>query len=86
MTPTDHHMSSDEIAQLGPHIYARVVVPNLRPEHDGKYVAVEVRTGDYEIDDDDYAAVMRLHARHPDAAVWIEMAGMPTAYRILRGQ
>ena len=37
--------------------------PALRPEDDGKFVAIDVGTGDYEIDQDDYTPSPRLRAR-----------------------
>jgi hypothetical protein len=62
------------------------VRPALRPEDDNKFVAIDVRTGDYEIDEDDYAAVSRLRARRPSAEVWLERAGQTAAYRLGRGR
>lgn len=73
--------TTDEIARLGTDVYARVVKPQLLPEHDGKYVAVNVETGEFELADDDYTAVMRLRARCPVADVWLERAGHATAYK-----
>ncbi|MBX9581278.1 MAG: hypothetical protein K2X87_13295 [Gemmataceae bacterium] len=74
----------EEFARLGREVYDRVVKPKLRPEDDGKYVALDIRTGDYEIDEDDYAAVMRLIARCPREWTWLERAGFPAAYVIRR--
>ena len=42
-----------ELARLGQEIYDRVVRPALRPEDHGKFVAVEVETGDYEMNADE---------------------------------
>jgi hypothetical protein len=58
----------------------------LRPEDDGKFVAIDVETGDYEIDNDDYAAVARLRSRKPTADVWLMRAGYPTTYRMGLGR
>jgi hypothetical protein len=74
--------SLDELARLGAEVYDRQVRPSLRPEDDGKFVAIDVGTGDFEIDEDDYAAVTRLRARIPMAEIWLFRAGYPTAYRI----
>lgn len=65
-------------------MYDRSIRPSLRPEDDGKYVAVAFETGDYEIDADDYAATGRLLARRPGARVWLMRAGQATAYRMRR--
>jgi hypothetical protein len=72
----------DELASLGGDIFDRKVGPALRPEDDGKFIAIDVETGDYEIDEDDYAAVARLLARSPAADIWLMRAGYRAAYRI----
>ena len=74
--------SPESLARLGAEVFERQVRPRLRPEDDGKFVAIDLGTGGYEIDDDDYAAVARLRARLPGAEVWLERAGQPTAYQI----
>ena len=73
--------SLDELALLGTGRYARDIRPTLRPEDDGKFVALDVDTGDYEIDEDDYAALMRLRARRPTGDLWLERVGEPAADR-----
>lgn len=84
MPCTDPLHTPEELARLGTEVFNRQVRPSLRPEDDGKFVAVDVRTGEYEVDDDDYAAVARLRARVPSAEIWLERAGEPAAYRIRR--
>jgi hypothetical protein len=76
----------DELARLGGDIFDRQVRPVLRPEDDGKFVAIDVETGNYEVDADDYAAVARLRARKPAADVWLVRAGYPTTYRMGLGR
>lgn len=72
----------DELSELGKEIFDRQVRPALRPEDEGKFVAIDVETGDYEIHEDDFAAVSRLRARNPAADVWLMRAGFPTAYQM----
>jgi hypothetical protein len=74
--------SLDELAKLGAEIFDRQVRPALRPEDDGNFVAIDVETGDYEIDEDDYAAISRLRSRKPTADAWLMRVGYPAAYRI----
>jgi hypothetical protein len=74
--------SLNELAVLGADIFDRQIRSALRPEDDGKFVAIDVETGDYEIDEDDYTAVARLRARKPTADVWLLRAGYPTTCRI----
>lgn len=72
----------DELANLGADIFDRQVRSALRPEDDGKFVAIDVETGGYEIDEDDYAAIARLRSRKPAADIWLMRAGYPAPYRI----
>ncbi len=80
MPATESRHTPDELARLGEQIFDQQVRPALRPEDDGKFVAIDVETGDYEIDDDDYTAVARLRSRKPAADIWLMRAGYPTAY------
>jgi hypothetical protein len=78
--------TSDELAQLGGDIFDKQVRPGLLPEDDGKFVAIDVSTGKYEIDGDDYTAVMRLRSRQPEADIWLMRAGYPATCRIAVGR
>ena len=82
MPATGPPRSPEELARLGGEVFDRRVWPSLRPEDDGKFVAVDVVSGEYEVDGDDYAAVARLRARVPSADVWLARAGSPTTCRI----
>ena len=82
MLTTKPHRTLDELASLGGEIFDRHVRPSLRPEDDGQFVAIDVESGAYEIDEDDYTAVMRLRSRQPTADIWLLQAGYPTTYRM----
>ncbi len=82
MPATGPSRSPEELARLGGELFDRRVRPSLRPEDDGKFVAIDVVSGEYEIDSDDYAAVTRLRARVPAADVWLARAGSPATCRI----
>jgi hypothetical protein len=82
MPSTDPRSSPEELARLGADVFDRQVQPALRPEDDGKFVAIDVGTGDYELDEDDYAAVTRLRNRRPSAEVWLGRVGQRAAYRM----
>ncbi len=86
MPAHEPRLSLEELARLGAEVFERQVRPCLRPEDEGRFVALDVESGDYEIDDDDYAAVERLRGRLPEAEVWLERAGHPTAYQIRLGR
>jgi hypothetical protein len=82
MSATNSHRTPEELARLGAEVFNRQVRPALRPEDDGKFVAIDVETGDHELDEDDYAAVTRLRNRRPSADVWLERVGQPAAYQM----
>jgi hypothetical protein len=71
----------EEVARIGDETYERKVLPNLRPEDEGKFALIDVRTGDYEIDRDEIAASDRLLSRHPDAQIWTRQVGSRYARR-----
>ena len=81
-TTEDSAMRLAEEARRGQEAFERFVKPKLRPEDDGKFVAVDIHSGDYEIDADDYQATGRLMARLPAARIWSLRAGQPTTYRM----
>lgn len=65
----------EEFARRGDEVYEHEVRPHLKPEDDGKLVAVDIDTGEYEIDVDELAVVDRLRARRPQAQVWLVRVG-----------
>ena len=71
-----------ELGRLGDAIYDQQIRPSRQPEDKGKFVAVDVDTGEYEMDEDDYTAVMRLRGRMPAADMWLIRVGYPTTCRI----
>jgi hypothetical protein len=84
MDAAETRRNPEELDRLGTEVYERRVRPSLRPEDDGKFVAIDVDTGDYEIDGDDYTAVMRLRDRKPAAGIWLMRAGQKATYKIRR--
>lgn len=84
MPATESRRALEELARLGTEVFDRRVRPLLRPEEDGKFVALDVLSGEYEIDANDYAAVTRLRARMPAADVWLVRAGSPATCRVGR--
>jgi hypothetical protein len=86
MSATEPRLSREELARRGDDTFSRQVRPSLRPEDDGKFVAIDVESGAFEVDEDEYAAVTRLHHRVPGAQVWLVRAGFPATHRLRGGQ
>jgi hypothetical protein len=77
MTPATSQRNREEIARLGQDIFERRVRPHLKPEDDGKYVAIDIATEEYEVDDIDREAVSRLSARNRGAVISVMRIGKP---------
>ena len=71
----------DEIARRGDEIYETKVLSHLGPEDEGKFVLIDIKSGDYELDRDEVLASDRLLARHADAQVWMRQVGSRYARR-----
>lgn len=82
MPAAESHRSPEEVARLGEEIFERRVRPTLQDDDDGRFVAIDVDSGDHELDEDDYSAVTRLRGRRPSAEVWLGRVGQPAAYRM----
>ncbi len=82
MSTINPRRTLDELARLRGDLFDQQVRPALRPDDEGKFVAIDVETGDYELDVDDYAVVARLRARKPAADIWLMRAGYPTTYKM----
>jgi hypothetical protein len=55
--------------------YVRALRAKLEPKHVGKYLVIDVDSGDYELDVDEVAALQRAEAKHPDRIFYIMRVG-----------
>ncbi|MEQ8538650.1 MAG: hypothetical protein RIB93_14535 [Coleofasciculus sp. D1-CHI-01] len=67
--------SKEEFARRGDKIYETQVRPQVEAGNHGKIVAIDLETGDFEVDSSEIAACDRLEARHPNAQIWIVRIG-----------
>ena len=67
--------SLDELARLGDAAYDREVAPNVSAEDLGRFVAIDVETGAYEIHANSVTATDRLLRRRPGAQCWLTRVG-----------
>jgi hypothetical protein len=87
MTSTQY--PSDEIVQRGQRLYNERIRAQVEPGNRGKFLIINVETGEDEMDADDLAASRRAKVRFPDAALFTMRVGFPAAYRLgnyLRGK
>ena len=76
----ERNLSPEEIADLGEKIYREKIRPLMTEADIGRYLIIDVISGEYEIDDDDLAADDRLSARLPEASGYIMRVGYSAAY------
>lgn len=74
--------SSAEIADRGQALYEREIEGSLGASERGKFLVLDVETGDYEIDGDQLAAAKRARAKHPEGAFYVLRVGHSAAYRL----
>ena len=77
--------TADELAQLGDALYEREVAPHASDEDAGRFVAIDVESGAYEIDRDELTAIDRVLARKLGAHLWLRRIGMPYTHRFTLG-
>jgi hypothetical protein len=73
--------SKEEFAERGDTIYESDVRPHLKPDDDGKFAAIDIETGNYEIHEDELAVCDKLRARVPDAQIWMIRVGSRYVHR-----
>ena len=76
------HYSREETARRGQELYERDIRRQVEAGHQGEFAAIDVETGEYALNKDDYAATEDLLARQPQAQIWLVRVGHATAYRI----
>ncbi|MCW3053719.1 MAG: hypothetical protein JWN14_2889 [Chthonomonadales bacterium] len=72
--------SKEEIAQRGEELYTKSIRSKVEGEFDGKILAIDIYSGDYEIDDTTLPAVDRLCLRRSDAEIYILRIGHDVVY------
>ena len=75
MTVRQPRYSKEEFARRGDEIYESQVPQQVEEGNHGKIVAIDLETGDFEVDASEIAACDRLEARHPDAQLSIVRIG-----------
>ena len=70
-----------DFAQRGDAIYESALWPNLKPDDDGKFVAIDIDTGEYEIAVAELTAGDKLRARLPEAQIWMVRVGSRYVHR-----
>ena len=78
---TKRRYGKKEFAQRGDALYQKVVCPQLKSEDEGKFAAIDIESGEYEIDTDELVACDTLSARAPQAQIWLVRIGSRYLHR-----
>jgi hypothetical protein len=73
--------SKDEFAQRGDAIYKNDVRPQLKPDDEGKFAAIDIESGMYEVNEDELVACDKLRVRVPEAQIWMVRIGSRYVHR-----
>jgi hypothetical protein len=82
ITQRQPRYSKEEFAQRGGQIYDLHIRPKVETMHKGKFVALDIDSGAWEMDADALTACDRLIACKPDSQTWLVHVGYPYLHRI----
>lgn len=82
--PTKRRYRKEEFARRGDAVYDAEVRPHLKASDDGKFAAIDIDSGLYEIDANELRACDRLRARAPEAQIWMVRIGSRSVHRFGR--
>src|SRR5437867_2395721 len=74
--------TDEEIGQIAEEMYRRDIRDKVMPQHKGKFLILDIESGDYEVDEDDLKAYDRLRARRPDGVFFGLRIGYKAAYTL----
>jgi len=90
MAAVNRRYSKEEFARRGEALVQSKVRPHLTPADEDKFVAIDIETGEYELDKDEMKAVNRLRKRVADPQIWLVHVTLGYLYRFggqgLRGR
>jgi hypothetical protein len=81
MATTGRRYPKEEFAKRGDAIYERDVRPQLTPSDKGKFVAIDIETGVFEISNQELEAGRALLKKIPDAQIWMVRVGSRFVHR-----
>jgi len=79
---TNARPPTGEIVERGTRIYEERLRHILEPQHNGKYVVIDVVTGEYELDEDHLAASDRAAEKKPGASLYAIRVGFRSPGRV----
>jgi hypothetical protein len=74
----------DELARRAKDLYERRIRERVEADggNEGRFVAIDAESGDFEVANDVLGASVGLRRRRPEASVYLMRVGRPTAFRL----
>ena len=82
---TTRKYSTDEVCDWGEQIYEEKIKTLVEPQENGKFIVIDIESGDYEVNEKAHVASRLLRERRPDSVRFGARVGCKFAYRIGRG-
>ena len=82
MTVHQASYTKEEIRRLGEEIYHREIRFKVMPQEKGRFLLLDIETGDCEVDEEDLLAVKRLRSRRPKGTFYGLRVGSASAYAL----
>jgi len=73
--------SKEDFARRGNDLYERTIRAQVEDGNEGKVVAIDVDTGQFEVGEDTLMASDRLLGKCPEAQTWFVRIGHPALHR-----
>ena len=67
--------SKQEFARRGDTLFQDQILPQLNEQDAGKFVAIDIETGQFAVDGNEVQASAQVKARRPEAQIWICRVG-----------
>lgn len=74
--------TTEEIGRIGEEIYHKDIRSLVMPQHKGKFLILDIESGDYEVGQDDLLAERQLRKRRPNSVLYGMRIGYTSAYTL----
>jgi hypothetical protein len=81
MATTEPRYSKEEFARRGDALYEKAILPKLTAKDVGKFLAIDIETGEHETAADEMKAGDKLLACLPEAQIWMVRIGYAATHR-----
>lgn len=75
-------LSAEEIVRIGSKLLDEGIRSQVEPGNEGRFLVIDVLSGNYEIADDAVIASNEALRKNPDAVLYYSRIGYPAAFRI----